>query len=560
MEEKLQKIVFSVLESFGIDAEVFSIEHPADFSMGDYATNAAMLYAKELNLSPKELAEKIVSEISKKRNLTEEGIEKIEVAGPGFINFYLSKDFFGAKISEILNEGQDFGRSSANSGKKVIVEFSSPNIAKPFTVGHLRSTIIGDSIAKILSFSGYEVIRDNHLGDWGTQFGKLIVAIKRYGNIEEIAGGLRPVKELVDLYVKFHEEAEKDPTLEDEARAWFTKLEHNDMEARALWQRCVDWSIVEFEKIYRRLNVSFDTMLGESFFEDKMKGIIADLDSKDFYKESEGAKLIFFRDEILPPLMIQKKDGSTLYATRDLATDKYRKETYNPDLVINEVGIEQSLYFKQIFEAEEMLGIFKKDQRVHVAHGLYRFKDGKMSTRKGNVIWLEEILEEAVKKAEAINKDSAEVVGIGAIKWNDLKSECKKDIIFSWEDILNLEGDSGPYVQYSFARTQAILNKAQELNLKIDNSVQESWQTVNLEKLLYRFPEITKKACNNFAPHQIAQYILLVSREFNSFYGSTKILDKEDQSSSYKLALTKATSIVLKNGLNLLGIEAPEKM
>ena len=256
---------------------------------------------------------------------------------------------------------------------------------------------------------------------------------------------------------------------------------------------------------------------------------------------------------------IQKKDGSTLYATRDLATDKYRKETYNPDIIINEVGMEQSLYFKQIFETEEMLGYFKKEQRVHVAHGLYKFKEGKMSTRKGNVIWLEDVLLEATTRAGKINEETAEAVGIGAIKWNDLKSETRKDIIFNWDDILNLEGDSGPYVQYSFVRTKAIEKKAEEMGIVI-NFEKRSEEVFSLEKILYRFPEIISRAHREYAPHIIAQYLLLVAHEFSSFYGNTQILKDGDEFSSYKLAITKAVEIVLKNGLTLLGIKAPEKM
>lgn len=556
IENKIRTLIKEALKNLKIEEINFGVEHPSDLEMGDYSTNVAMALSKQEKKNPKELAEKIVEEIIKNK-IPE--IEKVEVAGPGFINFYLSKEFFTNSILEILDKKEDFGKSTQGNGKKVIVEYSSPNIAKPFTVGHLRSTIIGQSISNILSFSGYEVLKDNHLGDWGTQFGKMIVAIKKFGNESEIENSDRPVKNLVELYVKFHDEAEKNKELEDEARAWFTKLEQGDVEARRLWQKCVDWSMVEFEKIYKRLGVSFDMMLGESFFEDKMKSVLEDLEKTDFYKESENAKLVFFPDEKYPPLMIQKKDGSTLYATRDLATDKYRKDKWNPDLVINEVGKEQSLYFQQLFETEEMLGYFKKDQRVHVAHGLYRFKEGKMSTRKGNVIWLEDILDEGILRASKINPETAEVVGMGAIKFNDLKSESSKDIVFNWDEILNLEGDSGPYIQYSYVRTQAVLRKAKEMNI-VSNAYNSVEDIFTLEKLLYRFPEVVSLSAKQYSPHTIAQYILNVAHEFSSFYGNNQILNNEDVSSSYKLALVEGTSYVLKNGLNLLGIESPEKM
>jgi arginyl-tRNA synthetase len=289
---------------------------------------------------------------------------------------------------------------------------------------------------------------------------------------------------------------------------------------------------------------------------------LEDIKKKNLGKESEGAFLIFFPDETkLNPLMITKKDGSSLYALRDLATDKWRKKEYGDDIkIINEVGTEQSEYFKQIFEAEEMLGYFTREQRVHLAHGLYRFKDGKMSTRKGNVIWLDDIINEAISRASAINKDVDEEVGIGAIKFNDLKRESKKDIIFDWEEIINLNGDSGPYSQYSYARAKSILGKAKGENIKIETTVPEGWGTTEEEKLLNRFPEIVVRSAEDLAPQQIANYLINLARAFNTFYGNSKIVDKDDPKSPYKLAITEAFSIVIKNGLNLLGIKAPEKM
>ncbi|HEU0085705.1 MAG TPA: arginine--tRNA ligase [Candidatus Paceibacterota bacterium] len=572
MKEEIKKIINEALRELKIEETDFAVEHPADLKNGDYSVNVAMVLAKQLGSNPRELAEQIAQSVRGQHvrgPLTPEHargpltrypqVEKVEVAGAGFLNFYLSRKFFADSIAEILEKNDNFGKNEEGKGKKVIIEYSSPNIAKPFTIGHLRSTIIGHALANIFEYNGYEVLRDNHLGDWGTQFGKLIVAIKRYGNEEEIGKAERPVKALTELYVKFHAEAEKDKTLEDEARAWFTKLEQGDKEARAIWQKCVDWSMTEFSKIYERLGASFDMTLGESFFEDKMKTVIEDLEKTDFYKESEGAKLVFFPDEKHPPLMIQKKDGSTLYGTRDLATDKYRRDTWNPDLVVNEVGMEQSLYFKQLFEVEEMLGYFKKEQRVHVAHGLYKFKEGKMSTRKGNVIWLEDVLDEAKKRAGKINEETAEVVGIGAIKFNDLRSESRKDIIFNWGDILNLDGDSGPYVQYSYVRTKAIENKAKELGIE-KSIAQPTEEIFEIEKLLYRFPEVVSRARETYAPHVIAQYLLEVAHEFSSFYGNTQVLKEEDPFSPYKLAVVEATGIVIKKGLWILGIQTPEKM
>ena len=540
-----------------------SLEHPEDFTNGDYSSNIAMVLAKQVSQNPRELAEKIVAEI--KERLPKE-IEKISVAGPGFINFYLSKTFFPKSVKDILKSGENFGRNSLGAKRKAIVEYSSPNIAKPFTVGHLRSTIIGDAVANILDFCGFKVVRDNHLGDWGTQFGKLIVAIKKWGDIKLIEKSEEPIRDLVALYVKFHEEAEKNKMLEDEARAWFVKLEQGDKEAKNLWQKCIKLSMKEFEKIYKRLGIKFDTEYGESFFEDKMNDVINDVKKAGIAKESEGAYLVFFDGDKYPPLMLLKSDGSTIYALRDLAADKFRKNKYGKDtLIINEVGSEQTLHFRQVFESEKLLGYTNGDDRVHVAHGLYRFKDGKMSTRKGNVIWLDEVLTEAVERAGAYDKNTAEVVGIGAIKFNDLKREPIKDINFDWDEILNLKGDSGPYLQYSYARARSAMRKAKEEKIVKAFSLFGKTkigleQTSELEKLLYRFPEVVERAGEDYAPNHIATYLIQVASAFNGFYAQNKIVDKADILSSYKVAITEAFTIVLKNGLSLLGIKAPERM
>ena len=541
-----------------------NLEHPEELSHGDYSCNIAMVLAKQVAQNPRELAEKIVAEINERKP---KEISKVEVAGPGFINFYLSPEFFVSESKEILSKKEKFGKGEIGKGKKVIVEYSSPNIAKPFTIGHLRSTVIGDAIANILDFSGYKVIRDNHLGDWGTQFGKLIVAIKKWSSVTEIQKSKTPIKDLVALYVKFHDEAEKDITLEDEARAWFTKLEHNNKEAKEIWNICVKLSMKEFEKIYKRLGVKFDTAYGESFFEDKMKEVIDEVKKLGIARESEGAYLVFFDKDKYPPMMLLKKDGSTIYALRDLATDKFRKKKYGKDVtIINEVGMEQSLHFQQVFETEKLLGYSNGNDRIHVKHGFYRFPEGKMSTRKGNGIWLDEVLDEAIEKAAAFDKNTAEVVGVSAIKFNDLKRESSGDIIFNWDEVLNLKGDSGPYLQYSYARAKSILRKAKEEGIKAKinpgqmKSQFDGASITILEKLLYRFPEVVERAGEEYSPHYIATYLIELASSFNNFYGQGKIVDKMDINSPYKVALTEAFSIVLKNGLNLLGIQAPEKM
>ena len=586
MQEKIKNLIKGALRNLEISEVDFSVEHPEDFKNGDYSTNVAMVVyssikeeeKKDLKLekrkqvqvnitrnnfsssNPRELADGIMIEL--KKELPKE-ISKIEIAGAGFINFYLAKEYFVENVKDILKDGDDYGKNKIGHGKKVIVEYSSPNIAKPFTVGHLRSTIIGDALANILIFSGYDVIRDNHIGDWGTQFGKLIVAIRKWGNLEEIEKSSTPIKLLVDLYVRFHDEAEKDLTLEDEARAYFAKLEKKDEEAVNIWKKCVELSKHEFEKIYHKLEVTpFDTVHGESFFEDKMQGVLDDIRRKNIGRESEGAFIVEFpEDKKLPPLLLLKKDGSSLYGLRDLAADKWRKIEYGNDIkIINEVGSEQTEYFKQIFETEEMLGYFEKKDRVHIAHGLYRFKDGKMSTRKGNAIWLDEIITEAEKRTGEINEATKKVVAIGALKFNDLKRESIKDIVFDWEEILNIKGDSGPYLQYSYARAKSILEKAKNEKIKSENILPESWETIELERELAKFPEIVLRSALVLQANHLATYLINLSRAFNGFYGEEKIVDKDNPDSSYKLALTEAFSIVIKNGLHLLGIQAPEKM
>lgn len=571
IKEQIIALIKKALEEIGVaekDIPAFTLEHPDEMNHGDFAVNVALILSKQLKKAPIQIAKEIV-EILNKNKISE--VERIEIAGPGFINFYLSAKYFANSLTEILDKKGNYGRKTKSfwsklfnkkGGQKVIVEYSSPNIAKPFTIGHLRSTIIGDALANILGFNGYKIIRDNHLGDWGTQFGKLIVALKKWSTIEAIEKSDKPIKDLVDLYVRFHDEAEKDRSLEDEGRAWFTKLEKGDKEAREIWQKCVRLSLKEFMRIYKILDVKFDTEYGESFYEDKMANVITDVKKVGIARESEGAYLIFFADEKYPPLMLLKSDGSSLYALRDLAADKWRKKKYGQDtIIINEVGMEQELQFKQLFEAEKLLNYVKEGERVHVAHGLYRFKEGKMSTRKGNVIWLDDVLNEAIERAGLINKETAEVVAIGALKFNDLKREAKGDINFDWDEILNLKGDSGPYLQYACVRAKSILEKAKKEGIRAEiNSNFEKATVGELPKLLIRFPEIVERAGKEYAPHYLATYLTELASSFSSFYAQGTIVDKKDEASSYKVALTEAFSIVMKNGLTLLGIKVPEKM
>ncbi len=606
----LHQQINAVLINLGITNPRVNLEHPADENHGDWSTNVALQYCKQIEgfNNPRALAEKIVSEL--KSNLAElPEVWQIEIAGPGFINFKLAHEYFRTqtiKLAETKPQALFKELTTKNKAKKVIVEYSSPNIAKPFTVGHLRSTIIGDAIANLYEAIGWQVLRDNHLGDWGTQFGKLIYAIKTWGKQAEIAKSDRPIKELVQLYVKFHDEAEKEPEIENAGRAWFKKLEEGDPEAKALWQWCIDLSWQEFQQIYGELGVSFSENngrgYGESFFEDKMTEVVKLLESKLTPEDAvtngahcaegeNGAKLIFFENDQYPPLMVLKQDGATLYSTRDFATDYYRLKKEKPDLIVNEVGAEQALYFQQIYAVEQIMGWYQPGQRVHVKHGLYRFKDKKMSTRKGNVIWLEDVIDEAKKRARLMSKhtlefkdtevisrssnrpktlrpsslmSSTDAVAIGALKWNDLKSETSRDIIFDWDEILSMKGNSGPYVQYAAVRAKSVLRKAalEEFSPAFGD---DSWKLdaveLNLARHLDRFVELVEKAAAEFAPHHLAGYLFELAQRFNAFYNTHQIINAENSDArERRTVLTQATANVLEYGLGLLGVQTPEEM
>jgi arginyl-tRNA synthetase len=631
----LRNYINNSLNSLGLEEvkkENIVLEHPSDKSHGDYSTNVAMVLFRKLKNSkndeehsfnsPRELAQLIVDELKKDNGQVDSEfysfVSKIEVAGPGFINFTLSDAFLIAKMGLIIEKRGDVIEKIGN-GKNIVVEYSSPNIAKPFTVGHLRSTIIGDSLANIFEVSGYKVYRDNHLGDWGTQFGKQIYAIKTWGDEEQIENSSDPVKELVKLYVKFHKEADENPEIVDKGREWFTKLENGDEEARRLWKKCIDWSWKEFEIIYKKLGVNFTENngrgFGESFFENKMDGIVQELETKNLLTESEGAKLIFFPEDKYPPLMIIKKDGSTLYSTRDLATDKFRLEQYGSDIkVFNEVGSEQSLYFKQLFEVEKMLGWYEEDQRVHIAHGLIRFKDKKMSTRKGNVIWLNDVLGEAYKRVENISvdltSDAIWKIAIGALKWNDLKRKYHLPLVFDWDELTNIKGNSGPYIQYTYVRCHSVLMKAQNtvfsdlkpkentvkneqnmMDKTVNSGVSDKQESADIKRSiadrfdtlldnkeyfeyrpnadekdvlrnLYIYSDIIRSSAKEYAPHYISGYLYELAQSFNKFYGNNKVVDEanDKKTTEFRLMLVQAVSLVLKHGLNILGIETLEKM
>lgn len=534
------------------------LEKPKDETMGDIAFPCFTL-SKTLRKAPNMIASELKDKIG-----TDDVIEKVCQVG-GYLNFFLSrKGFAKSLIGEIDAAGEDYGKSSEGEGKTVIVEFSSPNIAKPFHIGHLFSTAVGNSLSKIYAFLGYKVERINHLGDWGTQFGKLICAYKKWGNEEEVKKS--PMAELTRIYVKFHTEAEADPSLEDEARAEFHKLEEGDKENTKLWSWFREESLKEFMRVYDRMDVGFDSFNGEAFYSDKMDSVVSELTEKNLLKLSDGAKIVEFPD--MPPAIILKQDGSTIYATRDLAAAIYRANTYHFYKNIYVVGIPQSLHFKQIFAILDMMGKPYAADCVHVGFGTVKFASGAMSTRTGNVVLLETVISEAVKKTAEIMKangnegeasDTAEKIGIGAIFYTFLKNSREKDIIFDWDDILDFNGESGPYVQYSYARGRSVLRKeAPNGEISFDYDITDEEYT--LLKLLSEFSDNVRAAMTKNEPFYITRYVTAVSKAFNKFYNTAPILKAKDNVKNARLKITEATCTVIKNALALLGIKTVERM
>ena len=478
---------------------------------------------------------------------------------------------------KVLNAKDAYGSDTIGAGKTIVIDYSSPNIAKPFHVGHLRSTMIGQAIYHIHEFLGYRCVGINHLGDWGTQFGKQIVAYKRWGNEQEVEQG--GVRELVRLYVKFHEEAEQHPELEEEARAEFVKLEQGDAEAKKLWAWFINVSYKQFNKIYDLLGVSFDSDTGESFYNDKMAEVVQELSNKQLLTEDDGAMIVRLDDYNMPPALIIKTDGATLYHTRDITASLYRKRTYDFDKCIYVVDYAQNLHFAQWFKVVELMGYEWAQKLEHVAFGRVSMEGGGFSTRKGNAIWLEDVLTQAIEKTLAIideknpnlpNKEEvARQVGVGAIVFNDLRTNRIKDVIFSWEEILNFEGETGPYVQYTLARACSLFRKTA---LKYgEASVDLSQVDVDLTELcgpeaqavlkeIYVFPQRIRLAMEKLEPSFISRYLVDLAQTFNRFYHECPIVIDDEQVRNARLALVQATVTTLRNGLRLIGLAAPEEI
>lgn len=565
--EKIADILTPHIEGLERDEILPMIEVPADSSKGDYAFPCFKL-AKIMRKAPPMIAKGIAEAIE-----GEEMFQKVESVN-AYVNMFMSKaEFAGNVVKEVLEKDKDFGRSDMGAGRTVIVEYSSPNIAKPFHIGHIRSTVIGNSIYKIYDFLGYDTIRINHLGDYGTQFGKMICAYRKWGNKEDVIR--EPIKSLLSYYTKFHEEAEKDPSLEDEARAIFVRLENGEPEEVELWQWFRDESLREFNRVYDMLGITFDSYNGESFYSDKMPAVVQELKDKGLLVEDNGAQIVKLDQFDLPPALITKSDGSTLYITRDIAAAIYRKNTYDFYKNIYVVASQQNLHFQQWKKVIGLMGYDWADDCVHVPFGLVSMEEGTMSTRQGRVIFLEDVLNRAVEQTRKIimeknvnteNVDeTAREVGIGAVIFNELSNYRIKDYVFSWDKILNFEGETGPYVQYTHARACSILRNAGEAVMAsakegFDASRITSDSAHALIKLIYEMPEVIAEAGEKYEPSIVTRHIVDIAQAFNKFYHDEHILVDDETEKTAKVALVMAARNVIRNGLDLLGMKAPEKM
>jgi arginyl-tRNA synthetase len=539
---------------------IIQIERPKLLQHGDYAFPSFAL-AKEKRQSPQTIAAELAAELS------HEAFSAIMAVG-GYVNFTLDKKLAGSRVlKDIHQQRAAYGSTAIGQGQTVTIDLSSPNIAKPFSMGHLRSTVIGNSISLLLEKQGYDVVRINHVGDWGTQFGKLICAYEKWGEEEKVRANTIP--ELLKLYVRFHEEAAQNEQLEQEGRDWFRKLEQGDAYANKLWHWFRDVSMKEFGRVYELMGVHFDSDAGEAFYNDKMERVVEELEQNELLSLSDGAQVVRLDEFDLPPSLIKKKDGATLYATRDLAAAIYRKETYQFSKSLYVVGHEQSLHFQQLKIVLNKMGYEWAEGINHIPFGMVLQDGKKMSTRKGKLVLLDKVLEKAIQLA-ATNiaeknpnlpdkEEVARQVGVGAVLFHDLKHERIHDIDFSLEDMLRVEGETGPYVQYTHARACTLLAKGGEIQSgsEVDGeTVAAAWPILSL---LLQFPDTVGNAAINYDPSRIAKYVIDLAQSFNSYYGRVRILE-EDEKLGARLAVVGAVASVLEEGLRLLGIRAPRQM
>lgn len=566
MKEQISKVVAGVVETKEWKSILDLIEIPPDSKMGDYAI-PCFSFAKLMHKNPLVIANEVKEALEKCKE--ELGLSSIEAVN-GYCNLFVNREKYVEIVMNTLKKDNS-GVEKVGWNKTICIDYSSPNIAKNFHVGHLRTTVIGNSLYKIYDKLGYKVIRINHLGDWGTQFGKLIVAYKKWSSKEAVEK--KRIDELLNIYVKFNNESEKNPELMDEARKWFVKMEQGDSEALAIWEWFKEISMVEFERVYNMLGISFDTYLGESYYRNMVPALVKLLKEKNLLIESQGANVIDLSEYDMPPCMITKKDGGSIYHSRDICAVLYRKENYDFDKCLYVTGLEQSLHFKQVFKAIELMGYEWYTDLVHVPYGLVSLEGAKLSTRTGNIIYAEDILEEAVKRAaESIEEKNpklankeiiAKKVGIGAVIFHDLFNQRIKNVDFSWDDVLSFEGTTGPYVQYTYARAKSILRKSnvENENQSICYAALTDDITFELIKVLSGYEEAVRNAADRYEPSIIARYIISVASSFNKFYHECTILREEDEMIKLaRLSLVNVVQKIINEACSLLGMECPEEM
>ena len=566
-KEEIAKLIAAEVTDLEL-AEIQSmIEVPQDSKMGDYAFPCFKL-AKVMRKAPPLIAKGIAEKIAE--NTMFEKVEQVNA----YVNMFISKEALVKDVVDaVMSEGAEYGKTNIGNGGNVVVDFSSPNIAKPFHIGHIRSTVIGNSISKLYRALGYNVIGVNHLGDYGTQFGKMIVAYRHWGNREDVIN--EPIKTLLAYYTKFHVEAETHPELEDEARETFARLEAGEPEEKELWQWFRDESLKEFNRVYDMLGITFESYAGESFYSDKMPAVIAEMREKNLLVPSEGAEIVELQQYGLTDAPVLKSDGSSIYITRDIAAAKYRMDTYNFVKDIYVVASQQNLHFQQLKKIVELMGYDWCKDIIHVPFGLVSLEEGTMSTRHGRVVFLEDVLTRAVEQTKEIIREkgvntenideTAKIVGIGAVVFNELSNNRIKDYVFSWNKVLDFNGETGPYVQYTYARCASVLRnageeavKAAQAGIKAQYITSES--AFALAKLIYRLPQVVIEAAEKYEPSIVTRHLVDIAQGFNRFYHDEHILVDNEEEKAAKLALVLAAKTAIRNGLALLGMEAPERM
>jgi len=565
MNEFITDIITTLKDQVDLPTEELEglVEVPPDEKLGDYAFPCFVL-SKKLRKAPEKIAEELAQKLK-----TTDLIEEVYSIGP-YINFKVNKIKLAEFVlTEIFEKGESYGSDKKGYGKTIVIDFSSPNIAKPFGIGHLRTTMVGNALYHIYKKLGFDVVRVNHLGDWGTQFGKVILGYKIWGEEEEFLKD--PIATLYDLYVRFHVEAEKDPKLEEEARVWFKRLEDGDKEATHLWEKFRDCSLKEFDRVYRMLEIEFDAYAGESFYNQFMAQTLEEIKAKGLAEISQDALIVNLEKFDLPPCLLKKKDEATLYATRDITAAIYRYNTYHFHKNLYVVGTAQKLHFRQVFKVLELLGYEWAKDCVHVDFGWIKFKQEMMSTRKGNIVLLEDVLNESIQLARKIieeknpdleNKDEvAEDVGIGAVVFADLSTRRNKDIDFDWEQALSFDGETGPYVQYTHARLCSLMRKyGKPIEKDVDHQVFSTEEEIRLIRLLEDYARRVSQAADTYEPAIICSYLIELCSIFNRFYQKERIITQDRKTTAARMLLAKAIQTVLKDGLSILGIKAPERM